>query len=219
MARMPTLVVPGVPLHVTHRRIAGDPIFSLPQDYAALVIDLGEAAAVFGCAVHAYVLLPDHLQLLLTPAEADGPLRLMQALAHRHVRRRRGPAAVRGEPAPGRVPDPRWSDGADSRATPLHSDRDFLDCCRHIELDPLRAGIVSEPVAYGWSSFRANGLGARDAVLTPHPAYLALGTTRAERQCASRALFERRLDAEAERMIRRGRSGALSRGAEAISAS
>ena len=68
----------------------------------------------------------------------------------------------------------------------------------------MRAGIVSEPVAYRWSSFRANGLGARDAVLTSHPAYLALGASRGERQRAYRALFERRLDAEVERMMRRG---------------
>ena len=204
MARMPTIVVPGVPLHVTQLNIGREPMFVHPPDYATFLIDLGEAAAVFGCAVHAYVLMPDHLQLLLTPAEAGGPSRLMQALVHRHPRRRRGPATVRGEPAPGGVPDPRWGDGADSRATALHSDRDFLACCRHIELDPVRAGIVSEPVAYRWSSFRANGLGARDAVLTPHLTYLALGSSRAERQRAYRALFERRLDAEAERLIRRG---------------
>ena len=219
MARMPTIVVPGVPLHVTHRRIAGHCLFSLPQDYAAFVIDLGEAAAVFGCAVHAYVLLPDHLQLLLTPAEADGPSRLMQALAHRHLRRRRGPATVRGEPAPGGVADPRWGDGADSRATALHSDRDFLACCRHIELDPVRAGIVSEPVAYRWSSFRANGLSARDAVLTPHPTYLALASTKAERQRTYCALFEKRLDVEAARLIQHSRFKAAVRLGEAAPSS
>jgi putative transposase len=204
---MPTLVVPGVPLHVTQLNIGREPMFVHPPDYATFLIDLGDAAAVFGCAVHAYVLLPDHLQLLLTPAEADGPLRLMQALAHRHVRRRRGPVAVRGEPAPGRIPDPRWGDGADSRATALHSDRNVIACSRHIELDPVRAGIVSEPVAYRWSSFRANGLGARDAALTPHPAYLALGSSRAERQRAYRSLFERRVDAEAVRLIRQAAVG------------
>jgi len=109
MARMPTIVVPGVPLHVTQLNIGREPMFVHPPDYATFLIDLGEAAAVFGCAVHAYVLMPDHLQLLLTPAEADGPSRLMQALVHRHPRRRRGPATVRGEPAPGGVPDPRWA--------------------------------------------------------------------------------------------------------------
>jgi putative transposase len=67
--------------------------------------------------------------------------------------------------------------------------------------------MVSEPVAYRWSSFRANGLGGRDAVLTPHPSYLALGATRVERQRAYRALFERRLDAEAVRLLRQAAVG------------
>jgi putative transposase len=187
---MPTIVVPGVPLHVTQIGAAREPLFFDPQDHAAYLLDLGEAAAVFGCAVHAYVLMSDHVQLLLTPAEADGPARLMQALAER--RQRRANRFVRG--IVGRT-------GAE-RATALHSDREVLACCRRIELDPVRAGIVSEPVAYRWSSFRANGLGARDAVLTPHPTYLALGATRSERQRAYRALFERRLDAEVERLLR-----------------
>jgi putative transposase len=158
---MPTIVVPGVPLHVTQFNNGREPLFVHPQDYATFITDLGEAAAVFGCAVHAYVLMPSHLHLLLTPAEPDGPSQLMQALVRcydayldrRYARR----GTLRGQCL---------------RATALHSDRDFLACCRHIELDPVRAGIVSEPVAYRWSSFRANGLGARDAVLTPLPARL-----------------------------------------------
>lgn len=193
MARMPTIVVPGVPLHVTQLGAARERLFFHPQDYATYLLDLGEAAAVFGCAVHAYVLMPSHLHLLLTPAERDGPARLLQALVRcydEYLDRRYARRGTLGE--------------SDLRVAALHSDRDFLACCRHIELNPVRAGIVSEPVAYRWSSFRANGLGARDAVLTPHPIYLALGESKADRQRAYRALFERRLDAEVERIIRRG---------------
>jgi putative transposase len=190
---MPTIVVPGVPLHVTQLGAAREGLFSHPQDYATYMLDLGEAAAVFGCAVHAYVLMPDHLHLLLTPAEPDGPARLMQALVRCYDAYLDRRYARRGTLC-----------ASDLRVVALHSDRDFLACCRHIELDPVRAGIVSEPVAYRWSSFRANGLGARDAVLTPHPAYHALGANRNERQHNYRALFERRLDAEVERLLRRG---------------
>ena len=210
MARMPNIVVPGVPLHVTQLNNGRAPLFVHPQDYAAFLIDLGEAAAVFGCAVHAYVLLPERVRVLLTPAEADGPSRLMHALARRHDRRADGRdpgTAARGIA----LGDPRL------RASALQSDRDVLAGCRHVELDPVRVGLVSEPVAHRWSSFRANGLGARDAALTPHPAYLALGATGTERRRAYRALFERRLDAEAERLIRRGRFGVWQRLVEASS--
>jgi putative transposase len=204
---MPAIVVPGVPLHVTQLGAARERLFSQPQDYATYLLDLGEAAAVFGCAVHAYVLMPNHLHLLLTPAEPDGPARLMQALGRCHdeyLDRRYARRATIGE--------------NDLRVAALHSDHEVLACCRHIELNPVRAGIVSEPVAYRWSSFRANGLGARDAVLTPHATYRTLGATRAERQRAYRALFERRLDAEVERLLRqRSRLGVSLRPAEASS--
>jgi len=192
MARMPNIVVPGVPLHVTQLGARHQSFFFDPQDYAAFLLDLGEAAAVFGCAVHAYVLMPDRVRLLLTPAEGDGPSRLMRALGRRHHRLGGGRGIHTG-----------ILGGDGLRSTALHSDRDVLACSRHIELDPVRAGMVSEPVAYRWSSFRANGLGGRDAVLTPHPAYLALGPIGADRQRAYRALFERRVDAEAIRLIRR----------------
>ena len=192
MARMPNIVVPGVPLHVAQLGARHQSFFFGPQDYAAFLLDLGEAAAVFGCAVHAYVLMPDRVRLLLTPAEGEGPSRLMHALSRRH-HRLGGGRGIGAENLGG--------DGL--RSTALHSDRDVLACSRHIELDPVRAGLVSEPVAYRWSSFRANGLGGRDAVLTPHPAHLALGPTGADRQRAYRALFERRVDAEAVRLIRR----------------
>lgn len=208
MARMPNIVVPGVPLHVTQLNNGREPLFVQPQDYAAFLIDLGEAAAVFGCAVHAYVLVPERIRLLLTPAETDGPARLMHALARRHDRYSSHRYARRGTLCAGRP-----------QATALHSDRDVLAGCRHVELDAVRAGIVSEPIAYRWSSFRANGLGARDAVLTPHPAYLALGATGTERRRAYRALFERPLDARVEQPISRRRGGFRLRPAEAGSRS
>lgn len=192
MARMPNVVVPGVPLHVTLRGAPRQPLLCDTLDYAALLLDLGEAAAVFGCAVHAYVLMPDRVQLLMTPAEGNGPSRLTEALGRRHPRSCRG-LQVRVGSGVAEL----------ARSTALHTDLDLLACSRQIELDPVRAGIVSEPVAYRWSSYRANGLGARDAVLTPHPVYLALGAGAAERQRAYRALFERRVDAEAVRLLRR----------------
>jgi putative transposase len=175
---MPTIVVPGVALHVTQLRAARQPLFVDSQDYAAFLLDLGEGAAVFGCAVHAYVLMSDRLHLLLTPTEPDGPSRLMQVLGRRHERcwtRRHTPTEQFCAPL--------------VRATPVYSDHGFLACSCRIELSPVRAKIVSEPVAYRWSSYRCNGLGARDAVLTRHPTYLALGPNSADRQRAYRALF------------------------------
>ena len=179
MARMPRVVVPGYPLHVTQRGHNREPIFFTPQDRETFLVDLSEAAAQQGCAVHAYALMTNHVHLLLTPAEADGPSRLMQALGARyvgHVNRAYGRT--------GTLWDGRF------RSSVLDSDRYFVACSRYIELNPVRAGLVSDPGDYRWSSFRANALGETDAVLTPHPLYLGLGATAAARQQAYRSLFE-----------------------------
>jgi REP-associated tyrosine transposase len=56
----------------------------------------------------------------------------------------------------------------------------------------VRAGIVAEARAYRWSSYRANAEGAEDALLTPHPAYAALGRTRETRCAAYRAMMQGR---------------------------
>jgi putative transposase len=178
MARMPTIVVPGVPLHVTQLRAASQSLFVDPQDYANFLLDLGEGAAVFGCAVHAYALVPGQIHLLLTPAERDGPSRLMRALGRRHEHHRSRRRAPAGQPF-----------ATNFHSIPVYSDRDVLARSRQIELTPVYAKMASEPVAFRWSSYRCNGLGARDAILTPHASYLALGSTSVDRQCAYRALF------------------------------
>jgi putative transposase len=65
----------------------------------------------------------------------------------------------------------------------------LLFCQRYIELNPVRASMVTDPSDYRWSSYRANGLGQHDPLLTPHPCYLALGADDAKRRAAYRDLF------------------------------
>jgi putative transposase len=78
----------------------------------------------------------------------------------------------------------------------------LLACQRYIELNPVRAGIVSDPAHYRWTSYRANALGQRDTLLTPHPLYRALGSDDTERQAAYRELFRAQLDRAAVDDIR-----------------
>jgi putative transposase len=70
----------------------------------------------------------------------------------------------------------------------------LLTCQRYIELNPVRAGMVSRPGDYHWSSFHANGVGVASRLISHHPVYLALGHSPAERQACYRKLFETRLD-------------------------
>ena len=75
-------------------------------------------------------------------------------------------------------------------------------CQRYIELNPVRADMTDDPAHYRWSSYRANGLGQADALLTPHDLYLALDGDAANRLAAYRFLFRSELDREALADIR-----------------
>ena len=73
---------------------------------------------------------------------------------------------------------------------------------RYIELNPVRAGMVSDPAQYPWSSDRSSGLGQTNERVTPHAQYLALGNEAANRQAEYRALFRSELDEAAITDIR-----------------
>ncbi|MDP1934331.1 MAG: hypothetical protein Q8K47_05515 [Nitrosomonas sp.] len=73
---------------------------------------------------------------------------------------------------------------------------------RYIELNPVRAEMVTRPGEYRWSSYGANVLGKEDKLLTPHGEYLALGSTAAGRQEAYRNLFVNEEDDSVWNLIR-----------------
>ncbi|MBK5969656.1 MULTISPECIES: transposase [Thiorhodovibrio] len=76
----------------------------------------------------------------------------------------------------------------------IQTDTYLLRCQRYIELNPVRADMVRDPGEYAWSSYRANGLGASDPLLSPHSLYLELGGSPEARQTAYRELFRTGLD-------------------------
>ncbi|MDP3282776.1 MAG: hypothetical protein Q8M57_17335 [Nitrosomonas sp.] len=77
------------------------------------------------------------------------------------------------------------------KASYIQSERYLLACMRYIELNPVRAEMVTRPGEYRWSSYGANALGKEDKLLTPHDEYLALGSTAAGRQEAYRKVVPR----------------------------
>lgn len=118
----------------------------------------------YECAVHAYVLMANHVHFLVTPANGSDGSDLARALCERYQRyieeRYQGEALV-------------WD--KDREIRPVHARRYLLACMRYIELNPVQASIVDRPADYRWSSYRSNALGHDDPVVTPHPLYYALG--------------------------------------------
>jgi putative transposase len=191
MARLPRLSVAGLPHHLIQRGNNRQEIFRSTEDYHRYLTYLGELAPLHGVAIHAYVLMSNHVHLLATPAEADGPSRMMQALGRSYVawfNHRHGRTGTLWE---GRF-----------RSTVVEAESYFLACSRYIELNPVRAGLVIDPGAYLWSSF-AHHAGMRvDPLITDHEAVWSLGNTPFERQRAYARLFEENLSEQQLSSIR-----------------
>ena len=202
MARLGRYFVKDQPLHVIQRGNNRQRIFFADADYQLYRHWLGEAAAQYGCAIHAYVLMPNHVHLLLTPRSAESLPRLMQSLGRRYVRYVNAARRRTGTLWEGRY-----------RAAPIDSERYLLACCRYIELNPVRARLARRPQDYRWSSYRALALGQADALVTPHALHQALGATQAARHDAYRALFREVLDEDLVEALRAATQGGWALGA------
>lgn len=191
MARLSRFLVAGYPQHLIQRGNNRERILVDEEDYWFLWERLAEGAVKFGCAVHAYVLMPDHFHLLATPSTENALGKLLQSLGRYYVQyfnRRYNRTGTLWE---GRY-----------RATLLDPDAYFLTCSRYLELNPVRKGLVKTPADYGWSSYVCNATGQEDALVTPHPAYEALGTDPGARAEAYRAGFATPLDGATLQTIR-----------------
>jgi putative transposase len=203
MARLGRYFLPGQPLHVIQRGNDRAPVFFEDEDRRLYLAWLAEAAARTGCAVHAYVLMTNHVHLLVTPADADSLPRAMQSLGRRYVRHVNTAHRRTGTLWEGRY-----------RAAPIDAEDYFLSCCRYIELNPVRARMVAHPRDYRWSSWRAHAQGAADPLMADHALYRALGGTAAERQAAYRALFRAALAEEFVASLRAATHGGWALGGE-----
>lgn len=183
MPRKPRFTLPGVPQHVIQRGNNREPCFLAESDYRHYLEDLQACAEKCECRIHAYVLMTNHVHLLVTPMQEQGIAEMMQALGRRYVYYINKTYRRTGTLWEGRY-----------KASLIDSEAYLLTCMRYIELNPVRAEMVSHPGEYKWSSYGTNAQGRADALLSPHPLYTALGTTAAERQHAYRELFRHHLD-------------------------
>jgi putative transposase len=192
MPRRPRIKLAGLPQHIVQRGINREPCFFAEEDYHSYLHWLEKAAADWHCALHAYVLMTNHVHLLVTPEGETGTAKLMQAIGRRYVQ-----YINRSYKRTGSLWEGRY------KSSLVQEDDYLLTCVRYIELNPVRANMVQDPGQYRWSSNRHNGLGQADRRITPHPIYLALGQDGSSRQAAYRGLFRSQLDEEALADIRR----------------
>ena len=191
MARRRRFWLPDLAQHVVQRGNNRVACFFGKDDYRIYLRWLGALAQREDCAVHAWVLMTNHVHLLITPGAPDSLARLMQSLGRRYVgyvNRRYGRTGTLWE---GRY-----------KASLVQTEEYLLNCLRYIELNPVRAGLSADPGAYRWSSYRHHAFGAPDPLESRHPVYVSLGDDDFARQEAYRALLLGKSEASSEGIIR-----------------
>jgi putative transposase len=168
----------GTARHVVQRGMGGAPCFFSDEDYLVYLDCLKEASEHHEGAIHAYVLMPDHVQLLVSLDSETRLARLLGALGGRYVEYVNYTHRRTGE---------FWD--AEPGIAAIDGGKALLGCYREVETAPVRARLAPGPADYRWSSHRHHACGAEDAVIRDHPAYLGLGTTQLARQLAYEALF------------------------------
>ena len=182
MARLPRLVIPNLPHHVIQRGNDQQLVFRDNSDYEHFLRWLQEAAKLFKVAIHAYVLMPNHLHLLATPSDETGLAHMMQRLGRYYVPYFNLKYKRFGTLWQGRF-----------RTSVVDSERYYMLCSRYIELNPVRAGLAASALDYPWSSFAHHAGAKTDALVTDHALFWALGNTPFQREAAYTGMVDQGL--------------------------
>ncbi|MBP1208017.1 putative transposase [Duganella sp. 1411] len=173
MPRRHRLVLPEVPLHIIQRGHDRQPCFLVEDDYRKFLNWLQLQSRASQARIHAYVLMTNHVHLLLSVVDAKSLACLMKSTTQNYAqyfnhRYRRCGAVWQGR----------------YKSCVVQTEDYFLTCQRYIELNPVRAGMVRYPGHYRWSSYRCNAEGRDDGIVTPHLLYQRLGVSPAARRLA-----------------------------------
>ncbi len=198
MSRHARLRIAGCPLHVIQRGVNRSACFAGEEDFRLYLGLLAELCARHSCALHAYVLMTNHVHLLLTPDDPEGPSRLMKHMGQRYVQ-----SFNRRHERTGTLWEGRF------KSSIVDSEAYLLRCQRYVEHNPVRAGMVGNARDYEWSSHRSNAYGIPSTFLTPHALYVALASTPTDRVAAYRQLFGAPLSAGDLQLIRHAANAGL----------
>ena len=190
MARLPRLTVTGYPQHVILRGNNRQDIFRNTADYQRMLDLIEQHSRELGVEIHAYVLMTNHLHLLLTPQKDQALPKMMQAVGRSYVQTFNKVHGRTGTLWEGRY-----------RSTLIQTERYLLACMAYIDLNPVRAHMVAEPDDYIWSSY-SHYVGRRnDRLITPHALYWGLGNTPFAREAAYAEMVHAGIQADQQRAL------------------
>ena len=201
MARLPRICSAEMLQHIIQRGNNRQICFGGDEDFSAYAHWLEDCSRKSRVAIHAWVFMTNHAHLLVTPETDVGVSRMMQTLGRHYVRYFNHTYQRTGTLWEGRF-----------KSCVVDAEDYLLVCQRYIELNPVRAGMETDPGDYPWSSYRANGLGQPAKLWTPHRVYQELGNTLADRAAAYRALFTEQLDSTIINQIRQATNQGMALG-------
>ena len=190
MARLPRIVIPNQPLHIIHRGNNRQDIFESEEDMSRIKDDIATSLSKSKCRLHAYVIMTNHLHLLITPKDKEQLSRFMQSMANRYVRYFNAKHQRTGTLWEGRY-----------KSCLIDSDHYLFTLFQYIEMNPVKAGMVKDLADYPWSSYQHNALGQTDSLISEHSMYKELGASIEQRCDAYRKMFESQITTQQEAQI------------------
>lgn len=182
MPRKPRIYLPEFPAHVVQRGNNRNACFFAEEDYLFYLECLAEGLRRYHVRLHAYVLMTNHVHLLLTPTDETGISRLLQHVGRLYVLYINKTYRRSGTLWEGR-----------HKASLVDAERYLLACYRYIEMNPVAARMVTTPEEYQWSSYAWHAWGKPNRLINDHELYERLGHDPETRQVAYRELFRYQL--------------------------
>lgn len=183
MPRPPRINIANIPQHIVQTGHNNVNCFFDDEDYDFYLASLKKAAEQYSVSIHAYVLMPNAIQLIATPYIPNGISSMMQSLGRRYVQYVNHRYQRSGTLWSGRY-----------KSSVIDSEAYLLTCYRYVELKPMHEGLVESPEHYQWSSFNYHTGRKRDTIIQDHRLYMELGDNRTDRANEYSELFRFRFD-------------------------
>ena len=192
MPRQARIILPNTPHHIMQRGHNRQVVFSSEDDFEYYRQNLILFKEEFNCKIYTYCLMTNHVHLVIDPGDKPESLSLlMKRVAGRQTRYINKLEGRSGSLWEGRY-----------KSSIISSKEYLLACSRYIELNPLRAGMVTNPEDYRWSSYPSKTTGIPDSAIDFDRIYAALGNNKIDRQRAYREYISQSISEDELRLIR-----------------